>query len=459
MDVSRGADGRPLPVSFGPTLEDLDALGAEPPAKGTPPAAAKPGSATATPSLAAPATPAGAAPPGGKGAAAGSKPPALYVPSDAPAPLGGPDFGPPHGPPSDPFPDPTAPHLTREEHFWVQADYLMWWYKTGSVPPLLTSITPSPQGPHGTALIDNLSFTDDFHSGIELRAGWHPGHLPFGLEFSYFYMEDRKDSQEVTSSGTPVLGRPYFNTALQREDVFLIAAPGSPGSFQVDERSRLWGLDWNGACCIVGDETWSVVGLLGFRYLDLREDLVMTDHLTTEAAVPIFGAVPAVVTDQFATRNQLYAGQLGVEAEWHCHSWFLNCRAEGALGDNRQTVFILGNSTLTTPSGKVSLPAGRFALPTNIGTYVRDEIAFSPDVTFNVGCQVTQRLRIHVGYTFLYLNNVVRPSGEIDRGVNPNLVPTAVGPGGPAGPARPVFSSHETDFWAQGFNAGLEFHY
>jgi hypothetical protein len=447
--MARGGDGRPLPVNFGPTLDSLDSLDdlAEPP-----PAADK--SPAGKPAVDKPA-------PSSKAPAAAPTPPAHPAPpilvDDQPGmPLGGPGFGPPPDAPADK----PAKHEREHEWFWAQADYLLWWYKGSPTPPLLTTGPTGVLGAPGTSvLIQNLDFNDSSRNGGEFRAGLQFGDYPIGAEIRYLFLDDRTLSQDVSSNGSQVLARPYFNTALGIEDVFTLASPGSPGSFHVESRTRLSDLDWNLACCAAGNECWAVVGLLGFRYMDLSEDLRTTDTFMTEDLVPIFGAVPAVVSDQFRTRNQMYAGQLGVEAELHRGPFFANVRFEGVLGDNHQTVVIQGNSQLSTANGPVSLPSGRFALPTNAGSFSRDEITYAPEVGLKVGMQLTKALRVHFGYTFLYWDNVVRPGGQIDRGVNPNLVPTAVGPGGPAGTPRPAFAFHDTDFWAQGINAGFEFHY
>ena len=49
----------------------------------------------------------------------------------------------------------------------------------------------------------------------------------------------------------------------------------------------------------------------------------------------------------------------------------------------------------------------------------------------------------------------MRPGEQIDRTVNTNQLPPAVG----GGPARPMFQNNATDFWAQGVNFGVEFKY
>ncbi len=77
-----------------------------------------------------------------------------------------------------------------------------------------------------------------------------------------------------------------------------------------------------------------------------------------------------------------------------------------------------------------------------------------PEIGFNVGRQVTNNIRLYVGYTFLYWSSVVRPGDQIDFVVNPTQLPTSAGPGMLVGPARPAPLFRESDFWAQGINFG-----
>ena len=42
------------------------------------------------------------------------------------------------------------------------------------------------------------------------------------------------------------------------------------------------------------------------------------------------------------------------------------------------------------------------------------------------------------GYSFMYWSNVVRPGDQIDRNLNPNLIPTSATFGGPATPRQPT---------------------
>jgi hypothetical protein len=79
------------------------------------------------------------------------------------------------------------------------------------------------------------------------------------------------------------------------------------------------------------------------------------------------------------------------------------------------------------------------------------------DFFASINSQLNNHLRIYAGYTFLYWSDVARPGDQIDRGINTSQLPIVGASAGSAGSNRPTFSFKETDFWAQGVNAGLEF--
>ena len=85
---------------------------------------------------------------------------------------------------------------------------------------------------------------------------------------------------------------------------------------------------------------------------------------------------------------------------------------------------------------------GVYAQPSNIGSYNRNELSAIPEVGVNVGCQLTAHLRALVGYSFLYIAEVVRPGDQIDRTVNL----TQQNAGGLVGAARPQFAFNALDF-------------
>lgn len=70
----------------------------------------------------------------------------------------------------------------------------------------------------------------------------------------------------------------------------------------------------------------------------------------------------------------------------------------------------------------------------------------------NLGYNITDHVRVFVGYDFLYLSNVIRAGDQVNLNVNPNRFLGISG-----GPANSPFAFHTSDYWAQGLNFGLEF--
>src|SRR5262249_37082086 len=129
-----------------------------------------------------------------------------------------PDNGPPPG-----DVDPQG----RNFGFWGSGDYLLWWFKNGRVPPLLTTGgrgVPGASGPQ--VLVDNLHFDDDVRQGGRFALGYHFETIPFlGVEANYFFLPARQSDDFFSSSGAPVLARPFLNVATGKPDATLITSP------------------------------------------------------------------------------------------------------------------------------------------------------------------------------------------------------------------------------------------
>jgi hypothetical protein len=347
--------------------------------------------------------------------------------------------------------------------FWGSAEFLLWWIKNGNVPPLVTTSPPASGGvlgaPGTTTLVGGgLDFEDRPGARFTIGAGLNCD-CTKGIELSYFFLGGGREGFGASSSGaagSAVLARPFFNVVTGRPDVQLVASPGrASGSIQTSSNSDLQGADLNllcNLCCRCAcSHSFRLDLLAGPRWLELKEDLVIAEHVTEPTAT-------FTVVDQFKTRNNFYGAQIGARAEWQRGRWFVNVLGKVALGDTHQEVRINGTTVITEPGAAPNvLQGGLLALPTNIGSYNRDTFSVVPEIGINVGCQVTNHLRAFAGYNFLYWSNVVRPGDQIDFGVNPTQLPSARGPGMLVGPARPAFAFHDTDFWAHGINAGLEF--
>jgi hypothetical protein len=379
--------------------------------------------------------------------------------------------------------------------FWVSGEYLLWFTKGYSLPPLVsTSVNlnddvPGALGQPGTVvLFGNGHVSNDVSSGGRLRFGyWFSNEQNWGVEGSLFWLGQRSTNFVAASGGTPALFRPYFSnpTPLLDQNGNLMLGPGSQntqfvaippgfdprfaggiaGAVGVSQTTRLWGAEANlrkvlcEACNAKDDCHFRMDGIWGFRFLALDEMLQINENLT-DLPPSIFdqtNPVHILVQDQFTTKNRFYGSQLGLDNEFSWGRLFLNMKLKVALGWNEETVYINGQTQNIFASGSTLTSGGLLAQGSNIGRYSRSRFAVVPEAGFTVGYNLTDWWRLSVGYNFLYINKVVRPGQQIDTTVNPTQLPN----GGVAfsGPARPAFPFKETDYWAQGVTFGMEFRY
>lgn len=349
-------------------------------------------------------------------------------------------------------------------HVWASGEPLLWWVRPGAVPPLVTT------GAAGTGL---LYGDEDLDYGMlvggRVAAGMTNAGGNLGLEGSGLLL-GRGTTHFAAASGpdgSPPLGRPFTNALFHVPQAERVAGPGAlAGGVAVASSSQLWGAEANLVGSAYGNERVGIDLLGGFRYLNLEEDLGITQAGTPlGAGAAGFGGTfeaPGVgfgVADSFRTRNQFYGGQLGSQVEVRWGRLYTNLLGKVAFGSVHQVVDVRGDSTLYAPGGLVVLPGGLLAVASNAGRQTHDEFAVLPEVNVNVGYQLRPGVRLYAGYTFLYLNDVARPGDQVNATVNPAQVPTSLLYGFPGGPAQPAPALNRSDFWAQGINFGLALRY
>jgi hypothetical protein len=378
--------------------------------------------------------------------------------------------------------------------FWVSAEYLYWWTKDSRLPALVTSgsaadAIPGAIGQPGTQVLFGGDIGGEGQSGARFEAGfWLNECQTIGFEAGYFFLGSRTNSFVTGGSGapgSPVIARPFLDIPPTGGAPFqnseLVAFPGvAAGQISVQNTSRLQGAAPNGLfnlccsdnCCNSGCDSGCNNGcdpccggrridlIGGFRWMELNDSVTISENIAPSANQGFPGGSRVAVIDEFSTQNDFYGPQIGVRGEWRRERFFVNARTLVALGVTHQHVTINGTTIFTPAVGAPTVESGGLlALPSNIGSYSRDVFSVIPEVGINVGYQITPHLRAFAGYTFLYWSNVVRPGDVIDTAVNPSQLPTISGPGPLVGPARPAFQFHDSGFWAQGINLGVEFRF
>jgi hypothetical protein len=358
---------------------------------------------------------------------------------------------------------------------WFSAEFLYWHARGYDTPPLITTSPPgTPQtsagvlGVPGTLVVfggDRLN--DDFFTGLRFGAGfWLNDCRTVGLEGSFFFLFGDNEGTQVSSPGTPILSRPFFNAVTGQPDAELIAFPGLvSGSVGVDSSFAFEGAEANLRCNLCCRDTpcgdcgpstgWRLDALVGYRYLRLHEDLEIAENLTvTGGGTGLTPGTRFVVSDGFRTENRFHGGQAGLSGQLRRGGLSLDVTGKLGVGSTHQVVSVGGQTVVTTPgAAPVRQPGGLLALPSNSGRFVSDEFTLIPELGVRLGYQVAGGLRVFVGYDLIYWPEVVRPGGQIDLTINPTQIP----PGTLAGVARPAPTGRETDLLLQGVSAGIEF--
>jgi hypothetical protein len=378
--------------------------------------------------------------------------------------------------------------------FWGSAEYLLWSIRDSRLPPLLTTTTLTDAqiralmsadpnfrvgalGALGTQLLfGNSAFDNENFSGGRFTAGmWFARFPDLGLENTFFFLGERTNNFIAGTNGQPALFRPFDNVINPPQDALTVgrAVNGTPviaGTFVTSLTSRLWGDEVMLRYKLLRGCDYKLDLLGGFRYVHLGESLNIADSETFLVNVPSLGIGAGdniTVFDRFSTHNNFYGGQLGLDFEYRYGRWLLGLRGKVALGSMNEQVNISGNTIFTgmvAGGGSVSRTGGFLALPSNIGQFNRDHLAWVPEIGLKVGYQLSDHVRLYVGYDFMYLSEVVRPGDQIDLGVNSKQLPGrdangVLQNGMLMNPARPTVLFRSTDFWAQGVSLGLEFRY
>jgi hypothetical protein len=260
--------------------------------------------------------------------------------------------------------------------------------------------------------------------------------------------------------------RPAIDAINQEEVSFVVAVPGiAAGTALVEARSEMFGGEINTGWQFKGPSA-AGKAFIGFRAIHLDEGLSVTDtfrplqtNVLTFLGQP--ANPPAVLQDvgTFDTSNTFFGPQLGGRLCWHHGCWQLEAFAKLGIGVTHEELDIRGTTTLVTPGGVRVAEGSILALTSNIGNYDSYVFGIVPEGGINVGANLSNHIRFRAGYSFLFWNSVIRPGDQIDRAVNPGLVPTDQEFGAVAGPARPAPLFRDRSFWVHTLNLGLEVHY
>ena len=363
--------------------------------------------------------------------------------------------------------------LTGPSKFQLRSDLLLWYVRSGSAPPLVTGSSVSALGIPGVGdtrvLYGDGRINNTYHVGGNFGGVfWFGCNQCWGVDGNVFFLGRNGSRFAASTADAPLLGRPFFNLNQGMPFAQIVGAQGlATGAVAVTNETSMWGADINLRRHLSCAPCARLDGFVGFRYLNLSEELAITENFARTPNSPLSIGVPTAVagtlTDFFRTDNHFYGPQVGLVGEVRRGRWFLEGRTSVALGDVVQTATIGGSQSITFVNGTTGTTAGGLlALPdANIGRFTKHRFGVVPEVGVKVGFDVTPHLRLAVGYNFLYLNSVIRPGDQIDTGLDVTRIPNFPLPGNPQrlGTVRPAPTLRDTDVFAQGISFSLQWNW
>lgn len=409
--------------------------------------------------------------------------------------------------------------LPPRPRFRFGGEVLQWWLSKGGIPALLnTSSTPENATTDiagqqliyaGTLFFNPVTGVSD--KGVRVvmpgEDGISYGMLSgvrffteltlddqgcWGLEGNGFLLERGNLSQTVSGhDGKPFLTRPFFDPASLVESGFDMSinsapiggpvpspnpGPGLSGSLTMLARANFWG--WEANAAFYPDPSVGPIAKFigGFRALGLNEDLNVIENVglvrnDPNSSLLEFYTQPVtspadriIINDFFGAYNRFYGPQAGIVFRGSRGPLTFDATMKMAVGVNHQTVRTIGSTQRYTNGVFNGIgPDGLLAVSTNSGVFTRNEFCFVPEIGLKLQLDLACWCKAHVGYNLIYLSSVVRAGDQIDRRIDPRLVPSDVAfqsfidPANPPNLPRPFFK--DTDFWVQGMNFGLEFVY
>lgn len=497
----------PPPAAVAPAgeLVPVQGPGPIPPGVGLPPGFGAPGGGPRSlpPTIMPPVAPGPAGDPQGFGPMAGFGPPPgpMYPP---PGPYGQHMFQPAPGGAGGGGGVETAPH------FWTRFEYLLWYSKSQGYPfPLLTTSAPTdgglPSRASTIALAGGENIAVNPVSGGRVTLGFFgDADRRFGFEGSGFVTEQGVDrvTQVTSPSGIPLLARPFRDSLTPNLiSTLVVASPTlGPGRAVVFNGQQTWSVEANGVVNLYRSEPgcstgWTIDVLAGYRFLELEETLRISSTTTLNlpnVVTPVlatgpFGVVTVVgqtvtpgtlnvagltapsgstimIVDSVRTQNQFNGVHSGIRGEVRHGMFTFGMSGKLGIGHMRQVVEIDGFTNIAAPAATVAVGnpgvsgravGGLYGNAATIGRFNNDEFAVIPEVSLTLGVNVTRNLNWHVGYNFLYVDQVVRPATELTTTVNSATVPLSPNYGALARPlVRPV-QFNQDDFWLMGLNTGF----
>ena len=352
--------------------------------------------------------------------------------------------------------------------FWSDGAYQAGFIKKFPTPAIIASQGGAFAilGTPGVAPVLGGGNTDvgTLHGGRFSGGFWLSDRRAFGVEAGVFFLAEGTTTSSASGSGA-ALGRPFFDTSIQAQNVRLLNLPGQvAGGVTTTGSSQMWGTDLGPIVRVIETDMLTLDQLFYFRYLGLEESQSITDSVSPVGGAVTFrgqsfrGAGATVsVNDSALAINHFYGGGAGLRLGITPGRFFATVTGKVAVGATSQSLRLDGTTTLTGAGDTQTVPGGLLVPASNSARFNQSQFTWMPEVGVKVGFQITPSIGVYAGYNFLYMTNVVRPGENFTSRVNPTQLPSSQNFGVPFGPANPGVSLQSSDFWMHTVGVGVNF--
>ena len=348
-------------------------------------------------------------------------------------------------------------------HFSGDAEYLYW--TTTSIPEPVPLVTEG-----ASVVLGKKNISSEWRSGGRFKLGCSfDDCLPLercnvvGIDVCYLFLPRFSKKMEVVSNGlegSPNYNIPFFNVLTNEEDSKPLSLTGVfAGTGTLKVHNSIQGAEINGYLNIEEGNHLEYGLLAGFRYFNLTESVAFHVNSPYTLNPDVW-----ITEDSFHARNNFYGGQIGVNTSVNYCNFFADATLKIALGAICKEASISGHlltNDFTNRTKVQKFPGGYFTMPTNIGHQSQTSFSVMPEVNLNIRYLFTDYLKLTVGYTFIYVSEVLRAGNEINRNINPTQSVTIEDSPNATlvGEAAPQARLKSSSFWTQGINAGVEFNF
>jgi len=352
--------------------------------------------------------------------------------------------------------------------WWVDAEYLYWTIKNDrrNRPLVISSPTEGAVlgSPESRVVIGNDKNKNDWRNGGRFALGyWIDDECSYGAEVSYFFLANKSRSRSVHSDGlqgSDFLSVPYVDSSTDMDSSSAIAYPGAfSGHAHHKVCSTIQNAELNGLARLYKECDYTIDALVGFRYWNFY------DKFNFRTSSPYLGIEDVYEThDKFHVDNNFYGGQIGARMRYNLCSFFADLTGKIALGAVCQEAKINGHRHTNDFTGfgeVVSYPGSYFANHSNRGKHTRTKFAYIPEINLDLGYSVTCDLDVKIGYTFLYVSEVLWAGKLLDSRIDPaSLSSTSTDiTTDSTFPKEHNHKNRSQNFWAQGVSAGIEYRF